>query len=113
ETVIQFRYEYSERMAKIDNEISSYRGEIQKLTFDVYDLGTREESLRQELTHIVRDLGLGLEKLTYLKDLPESVSLLANDIHNTTKRAYKVLNIPLKMPGYNEPPMDFDDDIPF
>ncbi|ENJ5962809.1 hypothetical protein HYO33_22925 [Vibrio parahaemolyticus] len=117
ETIIQFRAEHAEKMAKIDNEISSYREEIQRLTSEVYDLGTREESIRQELTHIVRNVGLGIEKLTYLKNLPESALSLTKDISDTTKRAHKVLNLPLLMPNspnsYNEPPMDFDDDIPF
>ncbi|WP_318504280.1 hypothetical protein [Photobacterium leiognathi] len=113
ETIIQFRAEHAEKMAKIDNEISSYREEIHKLTSEVYDLGAKEESIRQELTHIVRDVGLGIEKLTYIKDLPENALPLIQEINNTTKNAHKVLNIPLLMPSYIEPPMDFDDDIPF
>ncbi|EOV0113732.1 hypothetical protein ACOIXV_003175 [Vibrio parahaemolyticus] len=117
ETVIQFRSEHAEKMAKIDNEISSYREEIQRLTSEVYDIGATEESLRQELRHIVRDVGLGVEKLMYLKNLPESAVALTQDISDTTKRARKVLNMPTLLPNspnsYNEPPMDFDDDIPF
>ncbi|MEF1226538.1 hypothetical protein QTO02_03075 [Vibrio fortis] len=117
ETIIQFRSEHAEKIAKIDNEVSSYREEIQRLTSEVYDLGAREESLRQELTHIVRDVGLGIEKLTYVKNLPESTLSLIQDMSNTTRAAHKVLNIPLLTPNsshlFSEPPMDFDDDIPF
>ncbi|ANQ17081.1 hypothetical protein BA891_07545 [Vibrio natriegens] len=61
--------------------------------------------------HIVRDVGLVVEKLTYLKKLPESTLSLTQDIGNTIKHAHKVLNMPLLMPSspnsYNEPPMFF------
>ncbi|TOB47936.1 hypothetical protein CGK04_24090, partial [Vibrio parahaemolyticus] len=49
ETIIQFRAEHAARMAKLDNEVSSYREEIQRLTSEVYDIGTREQSISQEL----------------------------------------------------------------
>ncbi|WP_146161607.1 hypothetical protein [Vibrio splendidus] len=121
ETVISFRSEYSEKMAKIDNEIGSYKEEIHRLTSEVYDLNTEVESFQQGLTRIVRDVELDLEQLLSVRDLPQHAEDAARKIKASCIKAKKVLKVPVLAPSpgsngwekYNEPPMDFDDDIPF
>jgi len=115
ETVIKFRAEYAEKMAKIDNEISSYRDEIQRLTSEVYDLHTESEVFRQGLSRTIRDVGIGVEQLLNIETIPKKVFIVAQEINASNNKAKKVLNIPVVLPPhrYNEPPMDFDDDIPF
>ncbi|KHF16976.1 hypothetical protein [Vibrio parahaemolyticus] len=117
ETIIQFRAEHAARMAKLDNEVSSYREEIQRLTSEVYDIGTREQSISQELRNVVRDVGMAVEQLVNVSDLPDRGFDLTKGISDATNRARKILDMPLVVHqpqySYNEPPMDFDDDIPF
>ncbi|MEF1245580.1 hypothetical protein QTO11_28290, partial [Vibrio campbellii] len=117
ETIIQFRAEHAARMAKLDNEVSSYREEIQRLTSEVYDIGTREQSISQELRNVVRDVGMAVEQLVNVSDLPDRGFDLTKGISDATNRARKILDMPLVVHrsqySYNEPPMDFDDEIPF
>ncbi|OBU41976.1 hypothetical protein [Photobacterium damselae] len=104
-------------MAKIDNELSNYRNEIQRLTSDVYDICAREQLISQELRNIIRDVSLGIEQLANVSNLPDIAFDLTKSINNATNRARKVLDITLDdYPPqylYNELSMDFDNDIPF
>ena len=121
ESVIGFRREYSEKMARIDNEINSYKEEIRRLTSEVYDLNTEVENFQKGLTRIVRDVDLDVEQLLSVRDLPLPAEDAAKKIKESSIKAKKVLKVPVLIPspgsngwgGYNEPPMDFDDEIPF
>ncbi len=121
ESVINLRREYAEKMAKIDNEVSSYKEEIKRLTSEVYDLHTEADSFKQGLSRIVRDLDSGVEQILAISSLPEAARASVDQIRTSSNQARKVLKVPVVVPSpndpdwpqYSEPPMDFDDDIPF
>ena len=113
-TVINFRAEHAERMAKIDNEVSSYRDEIQRLTHEVYNLHTESEAFKQELKRSVRDVGTNIELLFNVETVSDSVFSIVQAINDSNNKAKKTLNLPIDtFQFHSEPPMDFDDDIPF
>ncbi|TFH89453.1 hypothetical protein [Vibrio ouci] len=120
ETVVSFRREYSEKIAKIDNEISSYKEEIRRLTSEVYDLNTEVDNFQRGLSHMVRDVDSGVGQLLSVADLPQRAEDAVKRIKDASIRARKVLKVPvlISSPGndwepYNEPLMDFDENIPF
>ncbi len=121
ESVISFRREYAEKMAKIDNEVSSYKDEIKRLTSEVYDLNTEADNFKQGLSRIVRDVDSDVKQVLAIRELPEAARTGVEKIRDSSNQARKVLKVPVLVPSpqdtdwskYSEPPMDFDDDIPF
>ncbi|MBD0785455.1 hypothetical protein HUO09_03830 [Vibrio sp. Y2-5] len=122
ETIIQFRSEHADKMAKIDTEVASYREEIRRLNGDVYDVTTDAETIRADLTRTVKEIRESIEKLKNIKTLPVEALSISDEIIHSINRSRKVLQLPLELPRrrnfeeypqYLEPPMDFDDDIPF
>ncbi|EKO3395746.1 ANIS5 family metal-binding protein [Vibrio fluvialis] len=122
ETIIQFRSDHADKMARIDSEVANYREEIRRLTGDVYDTTTEAEAIRSDLTRAVKDIRESIEKLKNIKTLPVEALSISDEIILSINRSRKVLQMPLELPRrrnfeeypqYLEPPMDFDDDIPF
>ena len=121
ESVINIRREYAEKMSKIDNEVSSYKEEIRRLTSEVYDLTTEADNFKQGLTHIVTTVDSDVQQILAMDDLPEIARVGVEKVRESSNQAKKVLKVPVVVPSpqdldwpqYKEPPMDFDDDIPF
>ncbi|MDN3685552.1 hypothetical protein QW180_26325 [Vibrio sinaloensis] len=109
------------KMSKIDNEVSSYKEEIRRLTSEVYDLTTEADNFKQGLTHIVTTVDSDVQQILAMDDLPEIARVGVEKVRESSNQAKKVLKVPvivpspqdLDWPQYKEPPMDFDDDIPF
>ncbi|EHU8078653.1 hypothetical protein KZN62_003677 [Vibrio cholerae] len=121
ETIISFKREYSEKMARIDNDISGYKDEIRRLTSEVYDLNSEADNFKQVLSRLIRDVDVDLERLLSSGESSEMSSGIVKKIRDSSNKARKELkiaalaNYPLGngWAEYSEPPMDFDDDIPF